>query len=253
MTINNLTSNLEELQQEVTSLRQQNEEYLRLASFPQLNPNPVLEFDLHDQLVYINPAARQILAQNGLTDARIFLPNDYAEICQNARENRVTQLLREKQIESQLFEENIYYSHEFNTVRIFAVDITHRRQTEVALNQSKQELLQTQNFIEAVTKGTEVAIATIDNDFCYTYFNQAYQEEVKHLSGIDIQLGTNMLDTFAHLPDQQQIVEQEWTQVLNGESTNKVLEFGDPGQYQSSLQCASHTHLGRRRECGGRR
>ena len=59
---------------EVATLRQQNEEYRRLASFPQLNPNPVLEFDRDGQVVYLNPAAQQTLSRLGMTDARDFSP-----------------------------------------------------------------------------------------------------------------------------------------------------------------------------------
>jgi PAS domain S-box-containing protein len=232
MDTNDFASTIEELQQEVASLRRQNAEYQRLASFPQLNPNPVLEFDRMGQLGYLNPAAQKILSQYGLTDARVFLPNDFTEISRTASVKEGVPFFREIIIEGLIFNETIYYSQEYESIRIYANDISQRKQTEVALNQSRQELLQTQNFIEAVTKGAEVIIATIDNNFCYTYFNQAYQEEVKRLSGKDIQLGMSMLDTFAHLPEQLKVVEQEWTQVLNGESTNKNLEFGEPSQYQ---------------------
>ena len=141
MNTDDYASKIEELQKEVATLRQQNEEYRRLASFPQSNPNPVLEFNQDGKLLYLNPAASQILSQHGLDDAHIFLPNDYAEMSRTARENKVTQSLREMRIESQIIEENIYYSHEFDSIRIYAVDITQRLQTEEALNQSQQELL----------------------------------------------------------------------------------------------------------------
>jgi nitrogen fixation negative regulator NifL len=232
MDMNNLASTIEELQQEVASLRQKNEEYRRLASFPQSNPNPVFEFDRNGQLIFLNAAAHQILSQLDQTDARVFLPTDFAEMGKAASENEITQSFRETRIEDHIYDESIYYSQDYDTFRIYATDITQRRQIEEELKQSKQDLLQTQEFIEAVTKGNDVIIATIDKNFYYTYFNQAYQEELKRLSGKDIYIGMSMLDTFAHLPEQQKVVEQEWIQVLNGESTNKVLEFGDLNLYR---------------------
>ena len=225
-------STIEELQQEVTSLRQQNEECRRLASFPQLNPNPVLEFDRNGKLIYLNPAASQILSHIGSTDATVFLPGDFAEMSRTASEKEVLPTFREMKIDRYIFGETIYYSQEYDSIRIYARDITERRQMQEALNKSKLELMQTQEFLEAVTKGTDVLIATIDKDFRYTYFNQAYQEELKRLSSTDIEIGMNMLSAFADLPIQQKVVEREWSQVLGGESTNKVLEFGDPGHYQ---------------------
>ena len=248
----NLTSTIEELQRENADLRQQNEEYRRLASFPQSNPNPVLEFDCNGKLFYLNPAAHRTLSQIGITDASVFLPNDFAEICKaeisraeiskvdisslekgkTTSEIEVRQTYREMEIGGNVYSETIYYSQEYDSFRVYANDITQRRQVEEALKQSKLELTQTQDFLEAVTKGTDVLITTIDNNFCYTYFNQAYQEEVKRLSGKDIQIGMCMLDAFTHLPELHKIVIEEWSQVLHGESTNKVLTFGDPNHYQ---------------------
>ena len=232
MNTSDFASTLEVLQQEVTSLRLENEEYRRLASFPQLNPNPVLEFDRNGQLVYLNPAARQTLSQNGLTDARVFLPNDFAEMSKTGSENEVMQSFGETIIEGQVFAESIYYSKEYDTFHIYANDVSQRRQMEAALSQSKLELTQSQELLEAVTKGTDVLIAALDNNFCYTYFNKSYQEEMKRLSGKDIELGKSILDAFGHLPDQQKVILEEWSQILRGESTNKILEFGDQNLYR---------------------
>ena len=222
----------EELKQEVATLRQQNEELHRLASLPQLNPNPVLEFDHNGEVIYLNPATVQLLAQIGLPDARIFLPDDFADVVKTASHRAEKLFVREVKIGEQFFEETIYFSEEYNTTRIYASEITQRRHMEEALTQSTLELLRTQELLEAVTHGTDVLIAAVDKSFCYTYFNQAYQEEVNRLSGKDIHIGVSMLDAFAHLPEQQRIVQQEWSQVLNGDSTNKVLEFGDEGRYR---------------------
>ena len=51
MDTNDLAIKIQELQKEVADLRAQNEHYRRLASFPQVNPRPVLEFDLHGDVV----------------------------------------------------------------------------------------------------------------------------------------------------------------------------------------------------------
>ncbi len=161
-----------------------------------------------------------------------FSLRDLAEMSSNASDEGVLHLHKETEILGHTFEETIYYSQEFDTIRVYASDITQRKQMEQALNQSKLELMQTQDLLEAVTKGTEVIITTVDTNLCYTYFNQAYQEEVKRLSDKDIHIGMNMLDVFAHLPEQQKVLLEEWSQVLRGESTNKILEFGDPSHYQ---------------------
>ena len=231
MNTDHAASTIKELQQELTALHRQNEEYRRQATFSQLNPVPIFEFDRSGQLVYLNLAAQKTLSQLKLTDALTFLPDGFAEMI-NRVEDTALQSFTELSIEDQVFEVSIAHSKEYDTVRVYANNITQRHQSEEALNTKTLELAQTMEFLEAVTKGNDVIIATVDTNFCYTYFNQAYQEEVKRLSGKDICLGMSMLDLFAHLPQQQQVVAEEWGQVLHGASTNKILEFGDPSLYQ---------------------
>ncbi len=87
-------------------------------------------------------------------------------------------------------------------------------------------------LLEAVTLGANVIVAAVDNNFHYIYFNKAYKEEMKRLTGMDISIGVNMADYFIHIPEQQKIVIDEWSKVLGGETSNKRLVFGDPGIYR---------------------
>ncbi len=106
---------------------------------------------------------------------------------------------------------------------------------------------QSNDLLEAITKGANIIIATIDKNFCYTFFNEAYRDEVKKLSGMDIHLGSSMIETFSHLPEQQMGVIEQWNEVLNGKLTNKRLEFGEPGIYQRTYDVL-HTPI---RDCNG--
>jgi PAS domain S-box-containing protein len=91
-----------------------------------------------------------------------------------------------------------------------------------------------QGLLETITQGTGVIIAAIDTKYNYTYFNKTYQEELKKLTGKDIEIGTNMIEVFVHLPEQQKVLIEEWSQVLRGEITNKTLMFGDPDIHRRS-------------------
>jgi PAS domain S-box-containing protein len=92
--------------------------------------------------------------------------------------------------------------------------------------------LQANQLMEAVTKGTNVIIAAQDLDLRYTFFNTTYAAEIKRLTGKVIRIGSKMAELFADQPDQLAFAEREWREVLAGNTTNKQLEFGDPGRHQ---------------------
>lgn len=150
MSTDNAATTLEKLQQELSALRQQNEEYRHLASFPELSPISIFEFDRTGQPVCLNHAAQQMLNQLSLIDARVFLPEGLAELI-NGDEDNVLQSYKELKIKDQVFEETIAHSKEYDTVRVYANNITQRRQAEEALKAKTVELNRTLEFLEAAT------------------------------------------------------------------------------------------------------
>jgi PAS domain S-box-containing protein len=242
MPIDDHSSNNGKLKKEIEELHKQAEYYRRLASIPELDLTAIMEFDRHGKTVYLNPAAQKTLSTLGLTDAHIFLPDDFTNIRKEITARSSSQALREKCLDGRIFKEVIVYSPEYNSFRVFVTEITGQKQAEAALEHSKLEMFRIQEFLEAAIKGTRVLIATVDNEYRYTYFNQAYKDEVKLLSRRDVEIGMSMLEVFDHLPEQRRVVEEEWSQVLEGKSTNKVLTFGDPGLHQTTYN-VFHTPL----------
>ena len=115
-------------------------------------------------------------------------------------------------------------------LKVLARRITHvveKNRAEEASLRSGKLLHQSNELLEAVTKGTKVIIAAQDTSFHYTFFNDAYRDEIKRLSGKTIQIGSSMVDTFAHLSEQQKISINRWTKALRGETVNEEVEFGD--------------------------
>jgi PAS domain S-box-containing protein len=232
MNANDASTTISRLKSEITELRKQNEAYHRLASFPEQSPVAIFEFNHQEKLIYCNPASLDTLRQMGITDERVFLPDDFETVYTTAKEKKVLQSFKEIRIKDRIFDKTILYCPEYDTIRVFATDITRRKQAEEDLNSKQQELSQTQGLLEAVTKGVDVIIATVDTHWRYTYFNQAYREHIERLSGKGISIGMHILDAFTDRPDQQKIIQQEWRQVLNGQSTDKVLTYDDPDHDQ---------------------
>jgi signal transduction histidine kinase/DNA-binding response OmpR family regulator len=112
-------------------VRAQEAEIQKLASFTQICPNPVIETDLAGRITYYNEAARKTLREisQGEEISR-FLPGDLKEMLQLFQGKKAIRCNREVRINSACFEENIFFAQQFETVRIYATDITERKKMQ---------------------------------------------------------------------------------------------------------------------------
>ncbi|MDD1697449.1 MAG: PAS domain-containing protein, partial [Methanoregula sp.] len=173
-----------------------------------------------------------------MTNSILKNPDDFAEnINENVRKNgeRVWISWRNRAIRDS----------DGNVIGNLAIgqDITERRKAEEALRYSEENLLQAQELLEAVTKGTDVIIAVQDTNFRYIYFNQPYKEEIKRLTGKDLTIGSSMIEVFAEIPKEQKMSLHEWAKVLNGEKVNQTIAFGSPGSMNHRIYHVLHTPI----------
>jgi len=126
---------------DITQRKQLEEQYLHLASFPKLNPNPVLEVNASGKVAYSNPATYTILNKLGIAEeeVNIFVPSDMNDILGNWDKNDDLIHYREIAIKDRYFLETIYLAPQLDVARIYANDITERKQVEEALVQSEQQ------------------------------------------------------------------------------------------------------------------
>jgi len=116
---------------DITEHKRAEAEIQRLASFPLLNPNPILELDADGQMTFCNPAAKQFLEKWGyVTGINPLIPKDMPEIVQTLRNKKPGQFLRSIEIDGRFFEELVYVTPQFQTVRIYTMEITKRKQAE---------------------------------------------------------------------------------------------------------------------------
>lgn len=101
-----------------------------LASFPELNPNPILELDDAGNIKYQNPASREIfpeLAAQGR--AHPFLAA-WGELIDTLRSKDIPHLTREIQLGESWYEQTIVCSLGNENCRLYARDITDRKLVE---------------------------------------------------------------------------------------------------------------------------
>jgi diguanylate cyclase (GGDEF)-like protein/PAS domain S-box-containing protein len=121
--------------------QQAQEEIIRLASHPRLNPNPVLEIDGSARIAYLNPAAEQRfpeLRAFGLEHPLLAPLKGLLEPLQAAGEAPLT--VRESRLGGDVFELYISYVADASLVRIYAIDISERVRAQQTVEQLRSEL-----------------------------------------------------------------------------------------------------------------
>ena len=116
------------VKEDVTERMKSESDIKHLASFPQLNVNPILEVDYTGNIVFKNVAAMNTierLVDNG--NLNLFVPDNITEILEILKEGEKEQHYREVEIENHIFGENIHLVQDFNVLRIYARDITEEK------------------------------------------------------------------------------------------------------------------------------
>jgi PAS domain-containing protein len=146
-----LVERLGELYAIAINRKRSEDELEHLASFPQLNPNPILELDAGGNVIFCNTATMDILDKAGLQgDVRVFLPPDLDALLDALKsEEEPVAFYHEVKIKGMTFDENIHLSKKHRVLRIYAFDITERKRAENALQESHARLVNNLEQIEA--------------------------------------------------------------------------------------------------------
>src|SRR5271169_3850394 len=144
-----LLHELDEMRQRVSILEKahahryrDSEKNRHLASFPQLNPNPVIEINVKGEITFCNRAAYEVLKRLGLAeDASVFIPPDLNNVLKaGALDSR---LYREVRIGGRVLAENIHMATRGRTLRIYAHDITEQVRATEELKGSERSAIGT--------------------------------------------------------------------------------------------------------------
>ena len=117
---------------DVTERRRAEEALARLASFPQLNPNPIVEVDLTGQVHFCNPTAAHLfpaLVEQGPGHPWLADWESVAGIFRAEEQKKAT---REVAIGDFYYLQTLHYIQEIQRVRIYGMDISERKKAERA-------------------------------------------------------------------------------------------------------------------------
>ena len=153
--IERLIEENEELKLRLTDLKRAEERMRHLASFPQMNPDPLVEVNSSCKVTFYNPGAQKALESLGMDkeDFSIFLPSDIDLILKDLVKKEESIFYREIVIKDRVFGQNIYLTPQYDAARIYAHDITEHkrialllqtrlRMSELAQRTGMEELMQ---------------------------------------------------------------------------------------------------------------
>ncbi|MBN1310630.1 MAG: PAS domain S-box protein [Anaerolineae bacterium] len=128
---------------DITEHKRAEETIARLASFPEHNPNPIVELDLTGHVRYINPAARQLFPDLKIDTSNMqaavsshpWLP-DWESMHTRLKKVKTGLLSREVMVGKAYYQQMMHQGDDY--IRIYGHDITERKQIETSLLESEE-------------------------------------------------------------------------------------------------------------------
>lgn len=194
---------LQDLRRMHDELRFREDSVEQRSSFPELNPNPVVEVDLTGRVYYQNPAAQKLFPDLRTAGASHPWLEGLEEIGTIFDQNKKTCHNREMPVGDLWYQQSFSFVMEGKRIRIYGLDITERKHKEEELHKTSRRL---KGVMESISDG----FFAIDKDMTVTYFNAAASRLLGRKR--DEVLGRKLFDAFPEA--RGSIFEEEYTRAL---------------------------------------
>jgi len=124
--------------QDITERKLAEDHIAHLASFPEMNPNPIFETDLDGKITYINPAMVREFSAFGQADVEHALLKDWSSVIALLKEVEQKRIWREVAVDGLTLLQTISYVAKFKAVRAYCTDITELKQAETELIRARE-------------------------------------------------------------------------------------------------------------------
>ena len=119
-------------------LQAANSELSRLASFPEMNPGPIIEVDMQGEIHYINPAGERLFPDCHEAKLAHPLMQDLPEIARNLHETDRRYMIREIEIDNTWYQQAFHLVAESEHIRFYVVDITEQKRAAEAIKRQNE-------------------------------------------------------------------------------------------------------------------
>jgi PAS domain S-box-containing protein len=209
-----------------------------LATFPELNPNPIIEIDHTGNLIYFNESAINTLREIGVTeDISLYYDFNLNPYLIKLSNNESSRHYLEIQIGDHVFSEYIYLFPSLKTLRIYVIDITERSNYEKALKISEEK------FSKAFQVSPDAISISRLKDGVYLNVNEGFSKitgyshnDVMGISALELGIWVNEKDrdfVVSVLKEKGEILEFESQfrkkdgKIVSGLLSGKIIEFNN--------------------------
>ena len=155
--------------QDITERKRAEEKVVHLASFPELNPNLVLELDQKGNLRYLNPAARSCFPDMATIGMNHPFLADWVQVVKQLQSSNGTKsITREVVVDSSFYEQIIFPVSE-NQIRVYGTNITERKRAEREIKREKA-------FSADIVATVPESLLVVDGDSRIKSTNRAFNE-----------------------------------------------------------------------------
>ena len=165
-----------QLERQNKQLRDAQERLEYLASFPEMNPNPVVGVSVDGSIQYLNPAARESFPDLQKMGLRHEWFADLQSVGSLLEDKKKTSHVREIRIGKAWFEQIFFLTPTQDQLRIYGRDITEHKEAEEALEEARAETDNEKRRLEAVMEALPVGVAITDVHGGNIRSNKAYEE-----------------------------------------------------------------------------
>ena len=155
---------LEELRRVNDELRLREDSVEKRSSFPELNPNPVVEVDLTGHVYYQNAASQRMFPDLRMAGPRHPWLEGLEKLGEILDQDKKLSHVREMKLGDRWFQQSCYFVPEGKRLRIYGLDITEQKETEEELRKTSRRL---KGIMESISDG----FFALDKDLTVTYFS----------------------------------------------------------------------------------
>jgi PAS domain S-box-containing protein len=154
---------------DITDYKRMEKDLAHLASFPQLNPNPIVEVDQEGCVHYLNNAAQKLfpdLQEKGPNHPWL---TDWKQMSRMFLKSKPQECVRDILIGGIWYQQSIYSIPESKRIRIYGLDITNRKKME-------EELLENEQRYATTLASIGDAVIATDIEGKITFMNKIAEE-----------------------------------------------------------------------------